>query len=80
MPMTATHPKQINIDKISSGIMGSPRKKKAEIEIRKGEVVSTTLVSANGANTDAMLRVANRVYPKMSLAKNIPLVSHGKSL
>ena len=80
MPMTATHPKQINIDKISSGMMGSPKKKKAEIEMRKGEVVSTTLVRASGANTDAMLRVANRVCPKMSLAKNMPLVSQGKSL
>ena len=47
--MITTHPKQTTILKISTRRIGSLTKKKAIIEIRKGEVVSTIVVKVSGA-------------------------------
>ena len=65
---------------MSKAIIGSPIIKKAIMDIKKGDVVSTIFVKVSGAKVDAKSIVTKLEIPNKVLIINAAFLSQGKRL
>ena len=78
--MVTMAPKQISIERSSSGIMGSAKQAHAKIEIQKVPVWKSTVCMVRGTRFRQKLKRKKVIYPKKHLQKRVFLESQGNSL